>query len=414
MINKFIAILIILLFKGFLANAQPYVAGGKTRHRFAQLNLGVDQRLFYNKGSKSALINESGLIQEYKLNNQMESRLIIGGTHFWGHTDFYIAIPIVSIGKSGFSTGAETGAKYFPYKIEHQKIRPYIGIAWLPTKFQQGFGATMIRSKFPVTTGIVYNNKNHLLDFGLGYNHNNRYNYYINSNTNYQVKSQALFFSLGYKYMIETTLSAEQNWISGKTKKLTDTLAILNRLNGFTLAIGPSTAFLVKTSRHNNFVAPFTDDHKSFGVFPEFGIGYYLHKPDIQFNVAYRNMKSKIQAFEFSQTAQRKALTFEAFKFITDYHGFALFAGPAISYEHLKIIQNYFGNSTETFLGIKPGIVFGWDIRPNRLQAWYLRTNLRYFPNMNVKMPSNKNISLDQIEFNFIQLVVFPNRMFKF
>jgi len=412
MIKKILFPSIAIFLFGLSSFAQPYVEGGKTRHRFAQLNLGLDSRMFLGSGSRSSFINTSGQIENFELKNQVETRLIIGGTHFWGHADFYIAIPAVSIGKSGFSTSVETGAKYFPWRIESGKIRPYIGTAILPTVFQQGDGVSLMRFKYPITYGFVFNYKKHLFELGAGYNYKNKEKYYITTTTSTQIKTQPYWISLGYKFMIETTVGAEKDWQNGKTKKLTDTLAILHRLNGLTFAVGPSAAFFLKSSPHNESISPFADNHKAT-VFPEFGLGYYLHKPDLQFNLSYRSMKSEINAYDFSQTAKRKALTFEAFKFIVDYNGFAVFAGPALSYEWLNVTEtNQQQITTGKYEGVKPGITFGWDIRPNRLQSWYLRTNLRYFPNMNVKMPDNKNVPFDQLEFNFIQLVVFPGRMF--
>jgi hypothetical protein len=405
--------LLTCILKSIAVVAQPYVEGGKTRHRFAQVNLGLDQRLFFGKGSKSASINPFGKMEEFELNNQLETRLIIGGTHFWGHADFYIAIPVLSLGKSGFSTGVETGGKYFPWRIKQNKLRPYLGMALLPTRFQQGSGADLIRFKYPLTTGAVYNYKNNLFELGLGYHYSNANEYYINEFKAYQINTQAFWVSLGCKIMFDGTLSAEKHWQSGKTKILTDTLAALNRLNGFTLALGPSSAFFLKPSSHNKEVAPFVDNHKSFSIFPDFGIGYYFHQPDLQFNLSYRFMNNQIKAYDFRQIAKRKSLSFETFKFISDYHGFAVFVGPVLSYEWLIIdeVNHQQQVTSARFYGLKPGIVFGWDIRPNRLQSWYIRTNLRYFPNMGVEMPGDKNIPFDMLEFNFFQLVVFPGRL---
>jgi len=393
--------------------AQPYIEGGITRHRFAQLNLGLDQRLFSGAGSGSAVLNANGQIETFELNNHAETRLLIGGTHFWGHTDFYIAIPILSLGKSGFTTGVETGAKYYPWRIEHNKIRPYVGIAMLPTRFRQGQGTENVLYTFPITSGATYGFKNKLIELGLGYNYNNTFNYYISPTTVSQVKSHPAWIALGFKFMIDATVSAEKDWLNGKTQKLTDTLSALHRLNGLTFAIGPSSAFLLKSSSHNQEVAPYAGNPKSFRIFPEFGLGYYLHKPDLQLNLSYRSMQNKIRAYDFTQTAKRTALTFEAFKFLFDYHGFALFAGLNLSYEWMNINENLDQQLTSgTYYGIKPGFTFGWDIRPNRIQSWYLRTNLRYFPNLKVNMPDNNSVSFDQLEFNFIQLIVFPGRLF--
>jgi hypothetical protein len=395
-----------------LLHAQPYIEGGKTRHRFAQLNLGIDYRYFNGNNTKTSLLNSNGIIENNKLRDLNETRIIIGGTHFWGHTDFFIAIPIFNTKNSGFKTSVETGLKIFPWKIKNKTISPYLGASWVPCSFQQGEGTLLSRSKFPITTGLVYNYKKHLFELGAGYLPNNSFMYYINKNNQQAVKTHAYWIALSYKFMIENTLSAEKDWQSGRTKKLTDTLAVLKKLNGFTLAVGPSSAFYTKSSSYNTTVAPFADDHKFTDVFPEFGIGYYLHKPDVQINFAYRTVKSELKAYDFSQKLNRKALTLEAYKFLFDYHGFVPFVGVSASYEWLQVKENFNGQlSSASNIALHPGFTFGWDIRPNRIQAIYLRTNLRYIPNLNVKMANNKNMAFDQLEFNFIQLVIFLNRL---
>jgi hypothetical protein len=89
------------------------------------------------------------------------------------------------------------------------------------------------------------------------------------------------------------------------------------------------------------------------------------------------------------------------------------FVGPSVSYEWLFAEQNNGSNKYQgQFDGVKPGLTFGWDIRPNRIQTWYLRTNLRWTPNLNVVMDNGGTMRLSQLEFNFIQLVIFPERMF--
>ena len=47
--------------------------------------------------------------------------------------------------------------------------------------------------------------------------------------------------------------------------------------------------------------------------------------------------------------------------------------------------------------------------RPTRTQSWLLRTNLRWFPRLRVPVPGGEQ-TLDQLEFNFIQLVWYPKR----
>jgi hypothetical protein len=61
---------------------------------------------------------------------------------------------------------------------------------------------------------------------------------------------------------------------------------------------------------------------------------------------------------------------------------------------------------------IRAGIVFGWDIRPNRIQSILLRTNLRWTPGLGISVANKGTMFLDQLEFNFIQVVIFPGRIF--
>jgi hypothetical protein len=41
-----------------------------------------------------------------------------------------------------------------------------------------------------------------------------------------------------------------------------------------------------------------------------------------------------------------------------------------------------------------------------------LRTNLRYYPNLEINSVAGGKARVDQLEFNFIQLVFYPQRMY--
>lgn len=392
--------------------AQPYISGGNTRHRFAQMTVGLDTRIFTGN-AHSFMPDGNGGMNKTGLQDYKEARILIGGTHFWGHADFHIAIPVLQSLGAGFSTSVETIAKIYPWRIRHSKLRPYAGFSFLPVHFAQGEGTLMTRYQVPLLAGLTFNAKKHLFDLGFGYYPNSKHNYYITPELNALVKMYPYSVSLSYKYMFEITLSAEKNWQSGHTRILTDTLDRLGRLNGFTISAGPSTMFFTKGSAYND-KAPYLDDHRAAGIYLDAGIGYYLHRPDIQINLAFRKYTSTIVAYGHMQSAGRTSITLEAYKFLTDYHGFAVFAGPAVSYEHLKVSEtDKEGNRTSAaYKGVRPGITAGWDIRPNRLQLFYLRTNLRYFPGLGVEMPDGKEIAFDALEVNFIQLVLFPGRIF--
>lgn len=394
--------------------AQPYLEGGNTRHRFAQLTLGVTNQFYSGKNTSSFRLNESNSLESFKLNNQFQSQLIIGGTHFWGHADFYVTIPVYKSSKNAYQSIGEMAFKYYPWRIENHKIRPFMGVMAMTSVFQQGDGVRQVKLKYPLTAGFTFNYKHHLIELSTSYTNNNSTDYYVDMNNECRVITPKLMTSLTYKYYLETTVGAEKNWQSGHTKKLTDTLAKLHRLNGFTLGIAPSASFFLKNSSYNKDIIPYLGQHRVSKVFAEFALGYYLFKPDLQLNFAFRTVKSDLEAYNYEQSIKRNAFTFEVYKFIGDYHGFVPFIGPSLSYEKFSVTDvNQINFTTiHNFRGLKPGLTFGWDIRPNRIQSWYLRTNLRWFPNLNIDTHDGKKINLDQLEVNFIEFVFFPSKLF--
>jgi hypothetical protein len=173
------------------------------------------------------------------------------------------------------------------------------------------------------------------------------------------------------------------------------------------VGIGASSAFFVQDNQAFSAARPTLGKHVFAGVFPEFALGYYWHKPDVQVNVVYRGNRSTQEAEDLSHTIRRRALTLEGYHFVGDYHGFATFVGLTAGVEWLQSSENGQTNGTETL--VRPGVVCGWDIRPNRIQSWYLRTNVRWAPGLTVATPDYR-FSADQLEINFIQLVIFPGR----
>ncbi len=410
-------ILLLLVFSAGLFTgvaAQENQQGAQTRHRFAEMYVGADMRFFPGAGTQSKIISEDGSLKNRELDDYAGNRILIGATHFWGHADFFVAIPVARFKEAALSTGVETGGRYFPWKIEKGKLRPWLGISLAATSYKQGEGTKQTRFTAPLSSGASFRTRNHLIEFSAAMDFGKAQRYYFSREIATTVSLHKMSVGLSYKYLFDVTLSAEKDWQSGRTQRITDTLAARNKLNGFTLAAGPSSAFYLKTSDHNTSSHPWLGQHKSAKVFPDLAIGYYWHKPDLQLSLAYRPVKSELKAYGYEQKLHRKSITLEAYKFIGDYHGFVPFVGPSVSYEHLSLHEKEaqataYKKEKEY---IRPGITFGWDIRPNRIQSMLLRTNLRWIPNLNLSMKEGKKISFDQLEFNFIQLVIFPGRMF--
>jgi len=421
-----IRILPILFLVGIvnLSYSQVYTEK-QTRHRFAQLNLGLDFQSSF--GGSTKYIDQQGNTQSLNLYSSYSPRFLIGGTHFWGHADFYIAIPLFSstLNKNNQEVtalrGVETVFKYYPLRIENHKIRPYIGTSLAPfyfeqrnNNFQYPSGPELNRTCFPLLGGITFNYKNHLIELGLAWNYQNQQDYYISRTQIEKINTPAVYATLSYRYMLETTLSAEKEWESGRTKDITDQRAENGGLNGFYLGAGISSAFWLNESSYNKTKRPYIGKYGT-SIMPDFTLGYYFHNPDINLAVGYRGYGASTDTYGNIQQLNRKSFLFEATKYLFDYHGFVPFVGPTISYENLSFIEDFEGQTTFDVNEQKLGyaLTFGWDIRPNRIQSWILRTNLRWYPKMFLEVEPNSKVSFDNLEFNFIQLIIYPNRMIK-
>ena len=407
-----------------VATAQVYTEK-QTRHRFAQLTLGADYQM--SMGGTTSYLDANGTIQSFSLERAHRPRFLIGGTHFWGHADFYIALPLSypSLEKdsqtSTYSSGVETVFKYYPWRIEWNKLRPYVGVGLAPFYYEQqnktleyGNGPELNHTAVPLYAGVTFNKKQHLVELGLLWNYANKQSYSISRDKAIDITTPPVYLSFSYRYMLETTLAAEKNWESGQTEKATNQLAASKRLNSFFVGIGLSSASWIRANSYNQSDRPYLEKYNT-SIMPEFSLGYYLHRSDIGFALAYRGYHTSTNAYGTVQQLNRKSLVLEATQFLLDYHGFVPFIGPAISYEKLGFKESFERQLTKDITKNRfgYGITFGWNIRPNRLQTWILRTNLRWFPNLKLEVEKDKIISFDTIEFNFIQLIIYPGRMRK-
>ena len=126
-------------------------------------------------------------------------------------------------------------------------------------------------------------------------------------------------------------------------------------------------------------------------------------------------MRQKRNALGFLQEIERKSFNLEAYKFLFDYHGFVPYVGIGVGFENISVSESDQGRSLPTTIynKLSPNITFGWDIRPSvKGDWWILRTNLRYFPLLSIERQSRK-LSLQHLEFNFIQFVFYPQRLKK-
>jgi len=174
--------------------AQVYVEK-QTRHRFAQLNLGVDVQS--SIGGFANYFDQNGELEAHELDPFISPRILIGGQHFWGHADFLLSIPLFG-SKQEFKgqqyeyyPGVETALKYYPWRMTDGKLRPYAGASLLSQRYRQtntlvdeGAGHLEPVLSIPILTGVTYSTGNHLLEAGVAWNTNSANMYYIDQVSN--------------------------------------------------------------------------------------------------------------------------------------------------------------------------------------------------------------------------------------
>ncbi|MEM1218549.1 MAG: hypothetical protein AAGH79_06540 [Bacteroidota bacterium] len=317
--------------------------------------------------------------------------------------------------------GVETVFKYYPWRIQRKRVAPYVGIGLAPFGFRQDAlemgefsskGAFITRIRYPMYMGLTALFGNHLVELGAVWNYDNDIDYFINPGQSVGINMHPWNVSLGYKYMLDTTQGAERSWDNGDVAIVTERKKADGSLNDFFIGFGLSSAWFLRESDYLEESFPWIDDHKIAAPFPDVVFGYLWNPPDIHLNAVFRTYRSALSAHGTVQRLQRRSLGLEAIKSLGDYHGFVPFIGPVVSYEWVNGSLTE-GDQTlwdEQQGSFQAGLTFGWDIRPTHLDWFFLRTNLRYFPAFDFKLDNESIIPMDQIEFNFIQMVVYLHR----
>jgi hypothetical protein len=383
---------------------------------FAQMTMGGDVL-----GLTGGTILQGDKTQSFGLTTQ--PRFTIGGMHFWGHADFYVTFPLGLRlqGKNDFSNkfknieGVETGLKIYPIALRPGRVSPYIGISFQPYQFgyqavgkdyKEGY-AKQENFITPVQLGLTYTTKKLLITAGMRYNWKTKFNYYESPTQIREVNINPVNFSIGILRYFDT----DKGIGSPKQIKQENIKYYLlkknNKLSTWYYGVGPSSALQMSKSPFFEKKYPFLhNDMLNSFLLPDVTFGRFFSKIDMNIGLAARSMFFKTGAFDTNIKMNRNVLSLEAYKFLFDYHGFVPFVGPMFSLENLNVnVNGIKTNETKPALGV----IFGWDIRVTKTGTSLLRTNLRYTPNLNLKIEGEK-VMFDHLEFNFIQWVHFFGR----
>jgi outer membrane protein W len=398
----------------------------KRRTDFAKMYVGIDG--YQTTGGTTHYRTASGL-QPASLAGTVSPRIVWGATHFWGHADFYIAIPVLNkqlsqtlpggLRGTSFVEGAETGIRVFPWAIEAGKLRPFVGASFKGMSYAQvdqtidrAYTSVPSVSKiiFPLQAGLWYARKHSLFQLGVNYRSLKELRYPVARTEMATVSLSPWSFNLGISYWLNTNSGmATPNgvrWVKQGPKLL----AARNLLNCWYVGIGPSASFEISKSEYVKDKQPYLAQDSPGSFIADITAGRYFHKPDINVGVSVRRLNSSSSGYGTNLSYKRRSYMLEAYKFLGDYHGFVPYIGPTLAYENLTFTDTD-GNLTQQFQAQKLaiGIIFGWDIRLTRSEYWLLRTNLRYTPDLHLKA-NGKKVMFDQMEFNFIQFVWFVGR----
>ena len=396
----------------FFVISSAYTQDWEKRHQFAKSYFGVSNYIITSLSSGNYLTS-SNQIATFEKSGFMSPAVNIGATHFWGHADFYVSINTTDIKlqedsiDNSYRLGTFTGLRIYPLASKSNNIRPYLGYKFSPFRYRQNnldgatYKHTSVKSVLDVGLGIQLPNFYFTLEFGRVLNP--EFETYLSRD----VQSTDLFpknlFQVGLNYMIETTKSASTEINRNLNKEFST-----SNQHGLFFAAGPSSSFPIGTSSYVQDLYPFLDD-KSFPItFPDIALGYHFTKPDIITAFSMRPINQKRSAYDYEHQLSRQSIILETYKFLADYHGFVPYVGLGMGYEKLEFTET--NNDPVKKNQLSPAVVFGWDIRPSvKGDWWIIRTNLRYYPFLKLHV-ENKSLSLQHMEFNFIQFVMYPQR----
>ncbi|MDZ4667619.1 MAG: hypothetical protein SGJ00_07025 [bacterium] len=392
----------------------------KRRYSFAKSYFGADISYFHNL-QESSFLNEQNQLQVLNRNNFITPAINIGATHFWGHADFFVSIATSSrkIGTDELENSirfrAITGMRIFPLAIKENAIRPYLSYKFAPIRLNQsdiqGENYRKTQVKSILGAGIAYQTPKIYAYLGYEFIPNNETNIHLSRTQTATSSFPKGLLNFGINYSVEFTNGS----YSPPIPQLDSILRSKNTL-GLFFGIGPSSAFPTQNSSYITDLYSFLDDRTMSNTFPEITAGYHFSKHEFVISANFRPMRQERDAFGFNQRLRRNSFGLEAYKFLFDYHGFAPFLGAGIMYDDIRLteVDNAINLTNDRFTFLTPSLVFGWDIRPSRrADIWLLRTNLRYSPFLELEK-NNKKISLQHLEFNFIQAVIYPQRIKKY
>lgn len=388
--------------------------------RFAWLTYGFDVNIL--SGGRTQIIR-GNQAEPLDFGNGYMPRLTIGGMHFWGHADFYVSFPLGFLSQQSKPNelqslevfqGVETGARVYPWKVQPNSLRPFVGMSFRRLLFSQEAAdspyengtPTYGRFVYPLQLGLTYSSDKWHISASTYHNFQNEFQYYAAPDQKAEVQLDPFSFNISFLRYIDTDRSTRKKGAAAEINQDYQILEQNNLLSAWFMGIGPSSALQSAKSPYLQEQFPYFYDNYSATVMPDITFGRYFHKGDWNLNLSYRTYGDSYEGFDNFISTRRHSVGVESVKFLFNYLGFVPFVGPIISHEFLHTRVNGTDYRTNKWAA---GITFGWDIRVTKTGTGLLRTNLRYYPDLNMRINGEK-MMFNHLEFNFIQWVQYFGR----
>jgi len=364
-----------------------------------------------------------------------QASLRIGALHFFGHADIHLDIPLSLFrGSSDDRLGATvshttiTGIDFYPWALAPGTLRPFVstGLMVQDLVLEGPLESGRVRQfVFPIGVGVGWRSPLGLmLDAQLqrvfgGHG-------VVSSGAPAQpygqdppdmaeraVSSEGWRTLVGVRWSFDTNSAiVRSGWREEEVGRLQARVDD-GTASGLTLAIGPSSRIVRNGGRYFDEMRPYlgriyTDD----AVFAHGGIGYYSFPWDSELRLAFRAFGGGASASGASLHTSQKVGFLEVLKFFeVDLYGFVPFVGAGVGYGQLSFRDEAGSERTEAEAWkALVSIPVGWDIRISPSHSWLLRTSLRWIPRAPLDLPGGSRFDFGGLEFDFIQLVVFPER----
>lgn len=380
-------LLFLMLLANWVANAQE-----KDRFKFAQTYVGLGNTVLYSSHNEV----------------YTSQRITFGGLHFWSKADFYVSFPVANQNfgnKINFTEGILTGGRWLPFGLKSNGFRPYLGAHW-QVPFMWGDNMPDLeKNAFSIESGFYYTFKNSwTVEFGARINPLNKWQVPYREETLY---SSLWAFDVGIKKHFDFTAGTDKEWANKQASEMSKN----GHKNTFGFGVGMSSVIALAPVKYLE-EAEFFPSIAKVGIMPEFGLSYYVAKPDMVVRLAFRPTTRFVRNDDFAYLLKDNRLSVEAFKFLFDYQGFMPFVGIGItnSIYNLSINSRFTESIAEKGNSQSVSLVFGWDVRPTQAEWFILRTCLRYQPQKGFGSYAQEKFSRD-LEFNFIQMVVYLQRI---